>query len=354
MKYYIFLKTKRGDFNTIKTLNADNIGIVPVFDLTAKVAGNTSPDILKKQDDFCQNIRKFWQQDRLFYIDHNDIALTLRHKNGDHPYGFYSNLLALGFNLGLVTGIDRDDDYQSEVMNILTSFKNVKVLIRLHIEDISAIRITMPDIMDLYAKLIKKTEYVDFVIDSRIVTIGDIKSYAKKIEKFVNEIENKKIDSLVITTSSSFPASINNYVSTGSIELLPLLEIKLWEMISNIKTNYVSLTYGDYGVVSPDFMEIETTSGKGIPIVPKITYTFGSNYVVSRGKKTSQHPRGYKQYKDMANYFISLNNFRKDFSFGEKYIERISGMTTKESGNPTTWITACMSQHVNFIYGLID
>ncbi|MGU6065269.1 beta family protein [Enterobacter hormaechei] len=354
MKYFIFLKTKRGDFNTIKTLNAKEMSIVPVFDLTAKVDGNTSPDILKKQEDFFNNITKHWDSKKLFFIDHNDISLTLRHSDGSHPYCFYHKVLSSGFNLGLVTGIDRDAQYQSEVVDLLKSFKNTRVLIRLHIDDITALRLTLAEILDLYSTLIKHTNYVDFIVDNRIIRKDDILIFSKRIEKFAMAIEENKIDCLMIVTSSSFPASIKDYVGTGSTELIPLLELKLWELVSNIELSYASLTYGDYGVVSPDFMEITTKNGKGIPIVPKITYTLEREYVVSRGKITSQHPRGYKQYKDMALYFTSLKGFRANYSFGEKYFARISNMTTNETGNPTTWITACMSQHVNFIYDEID
>lgn len=354
MKYFIFLKTKRGDFNTIKTLNSKEMSIVPVFDLTAKVNGNTSPDILKKQDDFFSNITKHWNSNKLFFIDHNDINLTLRLPDGSHPYSYYHKILSAGFNLGLITGIDRDAPYQSEVIDLLKKFKGTRVLIRLHIEDISALRITLSEILDLYSELTKYTNFVDFIVDNRIIKKDDVLNFSKKIEKFITAIEENKIDSLLIVTSSSFPASIKDYVGTGSIELIPILELKLWQLVSNLETNYVSLTYGDYGVVSPDFMEISTKDGKGIPIVPKITYTLEKDYIISRGKITSQHPRGYKQYKDMALYFTSIKGFRNDFSFGEKYIHRISNMTTKESGNPTTWITACMSQHVNFIYDEID
>ncbi|MFJ5333481.1 hypothetical protein ACIPTZ_00815 [Pectobacterium sp. CHL-2024] len=354
MKYFIFLKTKRGDFNTIKTLNSKEMSIVPVFDLTAKVDGNTSPDILKKQEDFFSNITKHWDSKKLFFIDHNDISLTLRHNDGSHPYRFYHKFLSSGFNLGLVTGIDRDTSYQSEVIDLLRAYKNTRVLIRLHIDDITALRITLSEILDLYSNLVKYTNFVDFIVDNRIIKKDDVLNFSKRIKKFAMEIEENKIDSLLIVASSSFPASIKDYVGTGSTELIPILELKLWELVSNIESNYASLTYGDYGVVSPDFMEITTKDGKGIPIVPKITYTLEREYIVSRGKITSQHHRGYKQYKDMALYFTSIRGFRTDFSFGEKYIERISDMTTKESGNPTTWITACMSQHVNFIYDKID
>jgi hypothetical protein len=354
MKYFIFLKTKMGDFNTIKTLNLDVKNLVPVFDLTAKVKNNSSPDILKKQTDFCKNIMEHWDKNKLFYIDHYDIDLKIRHAGGLHPYGHYQQLLQQGFNVGLVTGIDRDSDYNAELINLSSSFKDVKILIRLHIEDISAIRITFPEIIDLYNELKKSSSRVDFAIDNRIITLNDLSFFHSRIMKFIAAVEKQKIDSLIVVTSSSFPASIKDYVATGAVEILPLLELKLWHMLLNEDTNYASLTYGDYGVVSPDFMEIETDNGKGIPIVPKITYTFDNNYVVSRGKKTSTHPRGYKQYKDMAQYFINLPSFRKNYSYGEIYMARISDLTNTQSGNPTTWITACMSQHVNYIYNIID
>ncbi|TOO47462.1 beta family protein, partial [Vibrio parahaemolyticus] len=79
---------------------------------------------------------------------------------------------------------------------------------------------------------------------------------------------------------------------------IPRDERDLWEQVKTIKTDYSSLVYGDYGVVSPDFEELDTDGP--IPIVPKITYTFLDKYYLTRGYKTNTHKDGHGQYKTLA------------------------------------------------------
>lgn len=346
MNYYLFLKSKQGDFNSTKHIN--NNEVVPVFDF---ISGEKEKSKIEaKQEKFIKNIIKHYSKSSLFYIDHYDMELDLRYSSNIHPYSKYNQLIALGYNLGLVTGLDRDIEYQNEIINHLKIKSNIPVAIRLHHDDISAPNLVIGDIKKLYLELIKYTEKIDLIIDCRIIN-EDIDYYFKKIKRFVGYFEKESIDCLVIITCSSIPEKINDIVKTGEAQYIVREEGILWDKIKSIDTEYISFVYGDYGVVSPDFEELDTDGP--IPIVPKITYTFDEKYYLSRGYKTNLHPDGFRQYKTLANEVMAIKHHRTNFSFGEQYIFIIADKKNTKVGNPTTWITATMVQHINYITTII-
>lgn len=347
MNYFIFLKSKLGDFNAIKSINNDNV--VPFFDFIAK--SDDPQDIQKKQDKFISNIKKFWSSESRFYIDHYDLTDSSRMPTGDHPYLSYATFIADDFNIGLVAGLDRDIEYEDTLFKLLSLSKNIPVAIRLNLKDIHAPRIIMPEIKALINNLKKHTVNIDVVIDCRVINM-EVEQITKIIKRFILEYEKLKLDSLLVITSSSIPMAINDILKTGQHCYLSRKEVNLWEGVKTIETDYASLTYGDYGTVSPDFQEIDS-KGMPIPIVPKITYTFDNSYFITRGKLVSQHQRGFKQFKDLSNDVILLKGFRNTFSFGDQYIEMIADNNNVKSGNAMTWITATMNQHINYINSLI-
>jgi len=346
MKYFLFLKSKLGDFNSIKNMNEK--GIVPFFDF---VANNNDPfDINKKQLSFIDKLVKFWSKDKRFYIDHFDLSPNAVLPCGTHPYSSYKTLIQQEFNLGLVTGIDRDVTHDDALFDILSEKKDIPVAIRLQFDDVIAPRIVLNELKELISELRVHTSIIDIVIDCRVLD-KDVDFIKNKIHKFINAYESLKIDSLVIITSSSIPMVINDYFKTGTFGYIDRDELKLWNKVKDLDTEHTSITYGDYGTVSPDFQEIITDGP--IPIVPKVTYTFQDKFYISRGKKTTQHPRGFKQFKDIANEVMRLKGFRTGFSFGDNYIELIADKSNVKSGNATTWISATMNQHLNYVNALV-
>lgn len=346
MNYFLFVKSKLGDFNSTKFL--DGQGVVPVFDF---VSGEKKlQKISAKQDKFIDNIIKNYTKDFLFYVDHYDLDLDVRYAGNIHPYSKYERLLAAGYNTGLVTGIDRDIAHNNEVMSLLSKYPNTPVLIRLLIEDILAPNLVLPQLKNLIVDLKEHTSRVDLVIDCRVFS-ESTSYYHAKIERFIQRFEKEAIDCIVVVTGSSIPEKINDIVKTGTSIYLDRKEAKLWRLVNAIPSHYICFAYGDYGVVSPDFEELD--SNIAIPIVPKITYTFDESYYITRGFKTNTHPNGFGQYKDLAKDVTLLNNYRTQFSLGEKYIENIADKNIDGTGNPTTWITATMNQHIRYVNTII-
>ncbi|HHX8634382.1 TPA: hypothetical protein ACVO4T_004618, partial [Vibrio diabolicus] len=64
MNYFLFLKSKQGDFNS--TRHIEKLGVVPVFDFIS--GEKTVNKIESKQDKFIENIKKHHTEDFLFYV----------------------------------------------------------------------------------------------------------------------------------------------------------------------------------------------------------------------------------------------------------------------------------------------
>lgn len=342
MNYFLFLKSKMGDFTSTRYMGKS--GVVPVFDF---ISGESElQKIEKKQDKFIENIKRYFSEEILFYIDHNDMDSDIRYPSNVHPYSKYGQLLSLGYNLGLVTGLDRDYEYNEQVKSYARIYKGLPIAIRLSFGQILAPRILMPELYSFYHEFSLFTDRIDIIIDCRVLN-EDIDIYFERIKRFIDEFEKLAIDCLVVVTGSSIPEKINDIVKTGMHTSIDRKEGLLWNKVESINTLYSSIVYGDYGVVSPDFEELDTNGP--VPIVPKITYTFSDSYYVTRGFKTNLHDDGYGQYKSLAREVMQLANYRHGFSYGERYIEIIGDDSNDKKGNPTTWITATMVQHIDFI-----
>ena len=100
-----------------------------------------------------------------------------------------------------------------------------------------------------------------------------------------------------------------------------------------------SMRYGDYGVVTPDFSELENPQLIVGRMGPNARYTLDNRWFVTRGRRFQTD--GYDQYYTLAEQVASLAEFSgRTFSFGDEYIDvRANGNGT--TGNPTTWIAAC-------------
>ncbi|EKO3509358.1 hypothetical protein LCL63_002569 [Vibrio fluvialis] len=346
MRYFLFLKSKKGEFDSIRHINTD--GIVPVFDF---VSGEKRIDkIESKQDKFINNIKRYHDKSSLIYIDHYDLEQSVRYSDGSHPYEKYHSILSEGYNLGLVTGIDRDNAYNEVFFAYLQNYKNIPVCIRLNIEDVKAPKMVLNEISDLVSEISEYTDRIDIIVDCRIL-VDDVDSYYSIIKRFILYVEAEKMDCLIVVTGSSIPKVLNDVAGTGDSLYLERKEQKLWDKLNTIPTDYVSITYGDYGVVSPEFEDIQ--SDEPIPIVPKITYSFKNEYFIIRGFKTNLHEDGYGQYKTLAGVVKDLADFRDGYSYGEDYIVELSDSSNKKVGNPTTWITATTVQHLHFINSLL-
>jgi hypothetical protein len=98
-------------------------------------------------------------------------------------------------------------------------------------------------------------------------------------------------------------------IPRDAVKVIPRMEVALWEELRRRK---LPIQYGDYGVISPSYVDPEKKAGRG---TPKFRYATPSSWLVSKGEmilkdEPSQYPRLAKRLVD------SLQFRRNDLGWG--------------------------------------
>lgn len=345
MSYFPFLKAKRGELLALS--NAQDEGnITPVLDIPASAKEADGEKLLKRLETIHKQIKKLLNKDLPIYIDHFDLNLDSRLPGNIHPLEFHENLLMEGYSIGFVTGLDRDVEYNSQVRRLFENYDS-PILVRLLVDDFEVPKLIENEVDDLLAELGIGSEMVRLVLDLRVCSDTSYEDKANSAVKFLDFIEKKYSFPQVVITSSIFPSSLNDMLETGKEIFCSRIENNVWNYIKRNYSGDIGVLYGDYSVVSPDFMDFEFKGPP--PIAPKGIYTSLEEYFIKRCKSVQHNSKGYGQYIDIADAIVNLTWFRKPaFSFGDSFIYQKSTGLYK-TGNAEQWITATVNQHLVFI-----
>lgn len=349
MRYFSFLKGKRGELRALSKL-IDYENIVPLIDIPTSPDEAKSGWLDKQLEKTNGYIKSYWPQEKLLFIDFYDLNLDSRQKNGDHPLTSLINLLEQGYNLGLVTGLDRDEEYESISSDIVNKYI-LPLTVRLTFEDILVPRITLlalKTLLDQYQGL----SSLNILIDLRIVKAADIVELRDNCLNFCVKLSKELSIDEFILAGSSIPSSIGALIDTGSDGLISRSEYILWKSLRE----EFEITYGDYTVISPDYSDISLDFMP--PITPKIVYTFEDNHYVVRANSVLHNSLGYKQYILIARKVMGHPSYRHlSSSKGEEYISNISASDPyssikQKTGGAESWITATVNQHIDYILSI--
>lgn len=353
MKHYVpFLKMKQNEIGAICELKKDiRDGITPFFDIP-RPKENTLAEIAerlriaKKQADM--NLSGV-----TFYLDNFDIDDTIS-LDGRYQYETILDLFS-AHHIIPVVGLNRDPRHNMAAIEF-SNRTNKKIVLRLTAQDIESYRISKFEIDSIYSELSKQNiDYVDVVFDFRVITTDPAVLGASAL-KFLTYLEADHFANKIIIAGSSIPASVRDLLKTKEYTHIVRRECWLWEYIK--KNNTLSgrnLVFGDYGLVSPDYtdMELDFAMIQNIA-APKAFYTFQDSYFLVRGGAFKTHPDKYGQYFSIADLIVGQKFFRPyTYSYGEKYIiDRCAKakIKLKKAGSPGSWLKATLTTHITFIY----
>lgn len=350
MKYVPFLKLKANEIRAIGDLTPTiKEHIIPFFDVIL-VKDMTFDSVSKNIISMKKIFNSIFTSDDKFYIDNYD------HQGEDSQN--YSQILDTfsDFNIIPVVGLDRDDDHIEAIKSFFSTTKNSKKLaIRLSLEDIKSFKIIKDDIEFFLGDLITLSEYIDLIIDIRVIKIDQVDYVGQRIIKFIQDFTNYYDCDNIIVTASSFPSIVREIIDPNDAKDIRRIECILWKkIIPNLSDLEIDIVFGDYTVVSPDYPE-PTLSVELMSTVmaPKIFYTYQDYFYGIRGKTFKSHPLGYKQYFEIAKKIVAKPYYRGfRYSFGEKYIHdraQVPIPARMGTGNPSSWIRATVNSHITFM-----
>jgi hypothetical protein len=350
INYIPFLKLKQNEILAIKTLKDDHIdSVVPFFDIPRPKNQNTEEIINRVMTGKAQADK--YLNDIEFYLDNYDLDDTI--KIGKSPQ--YEIILEQFKNHKVipVAALNRDNHHNSSALKY-TYLNNNHIAIRLTREDVESYKISSFELEPLIKKIqLSSVVKIDIIFDFRFINT-DIKTLFHNTSIFMDELFKLSDFHRIIITGSSIPASIRDILKTKTSAVIKRKEWELWAHITTNTKLRPYLIYGDYGVVSPDYTDVELEFYMLTNVAaPKAIYTHTDEFYVVRGGAFKTHPDGYAQYYDIADFLIDHAHFRSSSdSEGEKYIYERSYKKTpraRKAGSPSSWLKATLVSHMTYL-----
>jgi len=324
-KHYVpVLKGKMGEFRALSHLPSQiRAKLTPFFDVP-----RPEYDWRSRFDEYLLNkavhIHKSWGIAGTLFIDYFDLELTLRVSSGQHYVQFsFDGLRNFGVQAIPVTGLDRDDDYNSAVAQTIAMDKR-GVAIRLQKEDIEAPSLTQTAIKDLLADLSVQEKDVHLVMDFRELYRNDLAQKIDDAIKFLTNFGDLKKWKTLSLAASGFPENMGA-VQKNSSQLIPRTELDLWEQVlaEAKRRNLIKFpAFSDYGICHPDILDFDLSMNPSA----NIRYTLLRNWLIVKGaglkkKINGRTSRDYSQFFELAEQLRSSRSYcGQEYSYGDWYI----------------------------------
>ena len=271
-----------------------------------------------------------------FPIEEEDLLI-----DGTHSIkNLIENSLNLGCNVIPVTGINRTNEYNLAIKELLDNNTIDKICIRLEestFNDINSI------INSILATFNITPDKCHIVIDLKEIKNTSISTYQLLLPIIINNLINLD-DWLSITlASTNFPVNLGE-VQKNSSKLLPRNEYVLWENLHSKCNLNRTLQFGDYCIANPEYTEIDP---RHISMSGNIRYTVNNNFLIYKG--INARTNGFSQMLEICQYLLNSGYYSgEDFSWGDKYIYDCANGDAS-TGNAETWRRVGTNHHIEFV-----
>lgn len=347
-RYVPFLKGKQGEFSALRELRAVCSSLLtPLIDVPrVPIKNRTSPleDHLGKQ---AERIASAWSSGAQIFVDLTDLPLDARGSAGQHPVTLLSGALSeLGVDATPVTGTDRDDAYQ-EAIRELTK-ESTQVAIRLLPEDLDTPSTLQEDVDDLLAAVEVEPESVHILMDLRSLKQREDATWVSICVNAIAALPAVDRYASLTVVGSSMPQTLGELVKTSTTGTVRRRELDVWSQLQRVKGLVRRPSFGDYGVVHPDLMDLDP---RQITVAADIRYTIPSEMLIVRGSSTRHHPLGFGQYHALAKSLVAMPEYSgRTFSWGDETIYRKAhAISVAGPGNKTTWVQIATNHHLEFV-----
>jgi hypothetical protein len=349
-KYVPFLKFKQNEIQGLGMLDFElNERIHPFFDIPRTSKNQSQVEIHERLDLGLKNFQKLTEKkgNFEFYVDNFDLNDQIN-LNGIVQYEYILSLFA-EYRAIPVLALDRHAEHNTKALNYLQAVGG-KVAIRLQLEDLESYAITKKKLEPLWPQLTAAgAQGVHMIIDGRV--IKEPTSVAKSITNFLAKFQADFPTQRIIVTGSTIPSNITDLIGTNKSLSIPRQEYSMWRTVVK---SVNGVTFGDYGVVSPDYSDAELDPRLLRTVsTPKAFYPYEDLLHAVRGSSFQNHPLGNGQYFSIAAHLEKQAFFREEgYSYGEKYIFQRSPKSAKKpakAGHPGSWLKATLVSHITYI-----
>jgi len=347
--YSPIIKGKLNDLKAVDRLSEGTRSkIKPLIEVMPLPEKNTGlENHLKK---FVNYIVKYAQVEEIF-VDFYRISPQKTSNGIDATLAGFHLLKTHGVDVTPTYGFDRDEDLERDndrwnsLRTVVKDFGN-GFCFRIDIDDLDdQADATMSQIIERSSQLGLKPKDVDLLIDLRDLSDRDMDELKELVLDFLQLIPPSLAYRSIILAGSSALKTVTKIIPDGVGDIIRK-ELRLWINIQRDLPESLSLVYGDYGIIHPDF------SG-GVPskyINAKIRYTNQGRITYYRGHGLLHPINDYAQYSELANKVRNSPCYMgRNFSAGDQYVDDVADADLNEShGSPATWVLADMNHHLEY------
>ncbi|MFW9078677.1 beta family protein [Pseudomonas sp. P2757] len=353
-KYMPFLKAKANEFGAIKSLVKERKQLIaPFFDLPLKKdmdASTLKTNIETAARKFCLNMKGVPE----YFVDDYDIPDSIL-IGGRPSYEYFAACMyAQELNFNPVVGVDRTTDRNSCVFTLAftKAVKNRRIALRISSEDLISYNLIRTDILHLIAMGKGIYDRWVLIIDNRICKGVDAVARAAQISAFCTAAAADYTYEAIVITGSTLPPVTGDVLSTNNEIHLPRNEIAIYNhALSGLSGHKV--IFGDYTIVSPDYSDSDIDPRNMLNVTaPKVVYSYEDKHYIVRGGGIKTHPRGFKQYNDIASTIVAKSFFRRGNSEGDLYlVEKAAGLGSTVM--PGSILKPTINSHMSFMLDLL-
>lgn len=340
--YVPILKGRMGEFRALEVAPELRDHITPLVDIPRVPVADRHKPLDHHLDKTVTGIAKGWGGGRAILVDLFDIDLADRTASGDHPVSYvFRELHRRQIEAVPVIGFDRDGAYEDAVRN--ATDRAGGLVIRLLADDLASPTSLASNIDSMLASLAMPRQRTRLILDLRSLRDMDVSHYVAIVVRALRALPHADAFAAVVVSGSSVPQSLGEDVPASSMGRIPRKELELWRRIRLTPGLPCRVTFGDYGVVHPDNLDLDP---KKLTLAADIRYTSQQDILVVKGTSFKSHPLGYKQYHDLARLLVSLPDYRGHrFSWGDRLVADCARFKCGPGGK-ATWVTVATSHHL--------
>ena len=239
-------------------------------------------------------------------------------------------------------GFARDDSIWSKLSKIAQKLEQ-GFCFRIDIDDLDdASEDTWTQIIERSSDLNLPNFKIDLLIDLRDIRERDVSELRELVIDFLSGKPAGPAYRSITVAGSSALKSVTPIPKDGEGDV-DRHELQLWIQLQHELGEIAELTYGDYGVIHPDFSDAAQNPNTN----SKIRYTSGRKIRYFRGHRLADAP-GYAYFHQLAERVRNSDIYRgSEFSVGDKYIDDCADFNSGP-GNLSTWVLVDMNHHLEY------
>ena len=334
--YSPILKSKRGEAKALHQLSASiKSKIIPFFDILAlKPQTQNGSEVEAHLIKQALTIASGWKQQGVCYVDLFDVNPAARALAGGHPvHVVHTRLAAEHVQAIPVVGLERDVHYKLAIRAVVADGA-AALGIRLEAEDMQLSSVLANRVRRLVDELGAASIPIHLFCDFRSIAGQSPEALRAQFLKAYPELTKVAASRIVFAASAMVP-NMGSY-KKDSFNRVPRIDYLTWQSIAKVAP---SVGYSDYGVVHPDYIDLDP---RVIKPSAKIRYSTDGEWLIVKGSRwadnTAQHHR-------LSQVLQGKAEFRGADCWGADYIVTAAA-GRKTYGALETWVTIDQNTHI--------